>query len=191
MAFIIFFFLKRFEKVEKTVFFSAKFFFHCTLSLILGLVHYFQKIWVKCKFSLPFSDFFSHKLDQTPMSMMYYIIFHPTKSQSPRKRGSEMDLFSPEFGVFRQGPLYKWAEQSQNFIFWNYKVGGLQFHPGAGWGCAFWPYSFTTCSFIILKVHIKTFLMRGQKSFVFTRTWFLSCSNMDVFWWILDFGSFE
>jgi hypothetical protein len=39
MAFIIFFifFLKKFEKVEKTVFFRAKIFFRCTLSLILGL----------------------------------------------------------------------------------------------------------------------------------------------------------
>jgi hypothetical protein len=38
MAFINFFiFLKKFEKVEKTGFFRAKFFFHCTLSLILGV----------------------------------------------------------------------------------------------------------------------------------------------------------
>ena len=38
MAFIIFFsFLKKFEEVEKTGFFRAKFFLHCTLSLILGI----------------------------------------------------------------------------------------------------------------------------------------------------------
>ena len=39
MAFIIYFFfpLKIFEKVEKTGFCRAKFFFHYTLSLILGL----------------------------------------------------------------------------------------------------------------------------------------------------------
>ena len=38
MAFIIFyfFFLKKFEKVEKTGFFRAKFLLHCTLSFILG-----------------------------------------------------------------------------------------------------------------------------------------------------------
>ena len=29
--------MKKFEKVEKTVFFRAKFFFHCTLSVILGV----------------------------------------------------------------------------------------------------------------------------------------------------------
>ena len=37
MAFIIFFLVKKFEKVEKTGFFRAKSFFHCTLSLILGM----------------------------------------------------------------------------------------------------------------------------------------------------------
>jgi hypothetical protein len=36
IIFFFFFFLKKFEKVEKTGFFRAKFFFHCTLSVILG-----------------------------------------------------------------------------------------------------------------------------------------------------------
>ena len=45
MAFIIFFFfLKKFEKVEKTGFFRAKFLLHCTLSFILGVVH--MKLYV-------------------------------------------------------------------------------------------------------------------------------------------------
>ena len=35
--FLFFFFLKKFEEVEKTGFFRAKFFFHYTLSLILGV----------------------------------------------------------------------------------------------------------------------------------------------------------
>jgi len=43
MAFIIFyfFFLKKFEKVEKTGFFRAKFLLHCTLSFILGFDNLF------------------------------------------------------------------------------------------------------------------------------------------------------
>ena len=45
-----------------------------------------------------------------------------------------------------QGPLYKWTEHSRNFIFWNYKVGELQYQPGAGWSWFFGPHSF-----IILK----------------------------------------
>ena len=35
--FFFLFFLKKFEKIEKPGFFRAKFFLHCTLSLILGL----------------------------------------------------------------------------------------------------------------------------------------------------------
>ena len=34
---------------------------------------------------------------------------------------------------------------------------------------------------ITQKIHIKIFLMRGQKKFVVIRTWFLSCSNIDEF----------
>ena len=35
--------MKKFEKVEKTVFFRAKFFFHCTLSVILGYAPSYSK----------------------------------------------------------------------------------------------------------------------------------------------------
>ena len=59
-----------------------------------------------------------------------------------------------------QGPLYKWTEHFQNFIFWNYKVGGAPIPPRGWMGV-----SFLTILFY-LKVHIKTFLMRGQKSFL-------------------------
>ena len=30
------------------------------------------------------------------------------------------------------------------------------------------------------NIHIKIFLMRGQKIFEFSRTWFLSCLNMGI-----------
>ena len=40
--YIFFFLVKKFEKVEKTGFFRANIFFHCTLSLILGFFQYIE-----------------------------------------------------------------------------------------------------------------------------------------------------
>ena len=34
---------------------------------------------------------------------------------------------------------------------------------------------------ITQNIHIKIFLMRGQINFEFSRTWFLSCSNIGIF----------
>ena len=49
MAFTIWFFLK-FEIVEKTVNFRAKFFLHCTLSVILGVISNVKTKWHFFKF---------------------------------------------------------------------------------------------------------------------------------------------
>ena len=74
--------------------------------------------------------------------------------------------------VFIQGPLYKWTEHSQNFIFWNYKVGGgFQFYPGAGWEWVFWPYSFISSH---ERSKILGFKLFKQKHFLMNfRFWLL------------------
>ena len=60
-----------------------------------------------------------------------------------------------------QGPLCKSTKHSQNFFFWNYKVGGLQFHPGAGWRWVFRIYSF-----MILKSSYQDLSNEGSKNFL-------------------------
>ena len=47
-----FFFSKKFEKVEKTGFFRAKFFLHCTLSVILGFLPFGNIHFTTKSFSL-------------------------------------------------------------------------------------------------------------------------------------------
>ena len=46
-------------------------------------------------------------------------------------------------------------------FFWNYELGRLLLHPGAGWGCVFW-----NITFYNLKKFISSskYLLRGQKN---------------------------
>ena len=73
---------------------------------------------------------------------------------------SVIESFSNSVRKIVQGPLYKWTEHSQTFIFWNYKVGVPPIPPQGWMEVVFWDHTL-----LYQKAHIKTFLMRGQKIF--------------------------
>ena len=58
-----------------------------------------------------------------------------------------------------QGALYKWTEHSPNFYFRNYKVGVLPITPQGWIGVD----GMNLDHNITQKIHVKIFLMRGQK----------------------------
>ena len=60
-----------------------------------------------------------------------------------------------------QGPLYKWTEHSLKLYFWNYKVGGAPTTPRGWMGVD----GMDLDHKITQNIHIKIFLMRGQKKF--------------------------
>ena len=64
-------------------------------------------------------------------------------------------------------------EHFLNIYFLNYEVGVSNNTPGLDWDR--W---YELGPYITQKIHVKTFLMRGQKSEL-SKTWFLSCSNLD------------
>ena len=76
-----------------------------------------------------------------------WVILVENKSDLVRTRvvsivGKKQRAYFRNHLYIMQGPLYKWTDHSQNFEFWNYKVGGAPISPRGWMGVGFLDHTF-------------------------------------------------